>query len=255
MLKTVGVTEHERGFNNDEIWMCGILTLYFPKNIFFFRLVTFRRNRFNCNQKHILQTRKSGYVSRAFLPALFSPAILTRRHSLLWHSRRYAQHRRNPARPGSTSKIDYRSTCNDPLRGLEVRPNGCNGGANWQSMSGAHVNYEPIIRGCRRRRLGIYAFYRFYRRLLHGSISRRIWSRKNSFRNATSKSKRLYFFIIFILFSLRVLSSNKVATLPPPLRVTSIVNRSLRRKDKSVMFPIEIIRSKLSWNWKYNNWQ
>lgn len=133
----------------------------FEKYIFFFRLVTFQRNRFNCNQKHTPQTRKSGYVSPSFplsfprdsLPPPFAPLTL----------RRYAQHRpspRYPARPGSTSKIDYRSTCNDPLRGLEVRPNGCNGGANWQSLSGAHVNYEPIIRGCRRRRPGIYAFYR-----------------------------------------------------------------------------------------------
>jgi len=99
--------------------------------------------------RSIPRTRKLSYVYRA-KPLSLSLSLLALVHGA----------------PGSftartsagTSKIDYRSTCNDPLRELEVRPNGCNGGANWQSLSEAVVNYEPIIHGCRRRPgNGIYA--------------------------------------------------------------------------------------------------
>ena len=60
------------------------------------------------------------------------------------------------APPRTALKIDYRSACNDPLRGFEASPSGCNAGANWQSLSWPAMNYEPIIHGCR---CGIYAAF------------------------------------------------------------------------------------------------
>ena len=53
------------------------------------------------------------------------------------------------APPQTALKIDYRSACNDPLRGFEASSSGCNADANWQSLSWSAMNYEPIIHGCR----------------------------------------------------------------------------------------------------------